>query len=44
MGKDTHDAIILSDKIEHMESKLTIEELWDIVENILNRINVPDII
>ena len=44
MGKDKHDAIVLSDKIEHMDSKLTIEELWDIVENILNRINVPDII
>ena len=44
MGKDKHDAIVLSDKIEHMESKLTIEELWDIVENILKRNYVPDII
>ena len=44
MGKEKHDAIVLSDKIEHIESNLTIDELWDIVENILNRINVPDII
>lgn len=44
MGKEKHDAIVLSDKIEHFESTLTTDELWDIVENILKRNYVPDII